>query len=225
LIVAEFDGSELEKMVNKSEEHPVEKKHVFDLQRKVLFLRRAYQIALEDMPAKNWTACCQRSIEFLRQLGVTKLPSFRTIHAWHSYFRIVGLLPHPNPFVEMEKEVQPKLFCLFPEAREELRRWANQNLEKLNSNTTASFIHTTLVDKVYAQYVNELESGENPILKQEFVRSLNLSTVDTKTGFRWLKNLGFSFDVQKKVYFNDHHENPNNVADQKEFISKYFEYE
>jgi len=31
--------------------------------------------------------------------------------------------------------------------------------------------------------------------------------------------------VQKKVYFNDHHENPNNVADQKEFISKYFEYE
>jgi len=73
--------------------------------------------------------------------------------------------------------------------------------------------------------VNESESGENPMSKQEFVCSLNLSTVDTKTGFRWLKNLGFSFDVQKKVYFNDRHENPENIAARKEFISKYFEYE
>ena len=38
LIVAEFDESELEKMVNKSKVHPVEEKHVFDLQRKVMFL-------------------------------------------------------------------------------------------------------------------------------------------------------------------------------------------
>jgi len=30
--------------------------------------------------------------------------------------------------------------------------------------------------------------------------------------------------MQNKVYFNDCHENPKNIADWKEFISKYFEY-
>jgi len=30
--------------------------------------------------------------------------------------------------------------------------------------------------------------------------------------------------MQKKLYFNDHHENPDNIADWKEFISNHFEY-
>jgi len=28
-------------------------------------------------------------------------------------------LPHPNPFVKLEKEVQPKLFSIFPKAQSE----------------------------------------------------------------------------------------------------------
>ena len=225
LELAEFDALELEKLVNKSGEHPLELQHVFSLQLKAMYLRRAYQFALEDMPRKSWQACCERSIEILSQLGVTKIKNYRTIEAWNSYFRIAGFLPHPNTFVETEKEIQPKIFRIYPEARDELRRWANQNLELLNSDVAAEFIRSELVDKVYDQYLYELASDEIQLSKEEFLRSLNLTTVDTKTAFRWLKNLGFCFDVQKKVYFNDRHENPENIANRKVFINKYFEYE
>jgi len=114
LKVAEFDVIELGKLVNKSEEHPLEIHHVFDLQMKAMYLRRAYEYALEDMPAgKSWKACCEHSIEILCQLGITRSQCFRTIEDWHVYFWIAGLFPHPNPFVELEKEVQPNFFALF----------------------------------------------------------------------------------------------------------------
>jgi len=70
-----------------------------------------------------------------------------------------------------------------------------------------------------------MEVGDTPMSQQDFMKSMNLSTLDTKTAYRWLKDLGFSFDVQKKVYFNDRHENPENIAARKEFIKRYFDCE
>ncbi len=210
--------------MNKSDEHPLELQHVFSLPLKAMYLQRTYQFALEDMPIrKSWQACCKRSIEILCQLGVTKIKNYWTMEAWNAYFQIAGLLPHPNTFVVTEKEIQSKIFCVFLEARDE--HWVDQNLELLNSDVAAEFIQSELVNKVYDQYLYELASNEIQLSKEEFLRSLNLMTVDTKTAFRWLKNLGFCFDVQKKVYFNDHHENPENIANRKVFINKYFEYE
>jgi len=89
----------------------------------------------------------------------------------------------------------------------------------------AEFIWSELVNKVYDQYLYELASNEIWLSKEEFLRSLNLATVDTKTAFQWLRNLGSALIFKKKVYFNDCHENPENIADQKVFINRYFQYE
>jgi len=227
LKAAEFDATELEKIVNKTESHPLEVHQAFSVQIRVMYLRRAYEFALHDMPGDrmSWRACCEQSIEVFENFGICKVQNYRTIQKWNVYFQTAGKFPHPNPFVELDKEVQPKLFRIFPEARDELRRWANQNLELLNSDFAAEFIRNDLINKFHEQYLNELEGNEVGLSKQDFVCSLNVKTIDTKTAYRWLKGLGFSYDVQKKVYFNDRHESPENVADRKEFIKKYFDYE
>jgi len=74
------------------------------------------------MPPPNgafWEACCEQSIEFLQSF-VDKIHYFWTIQSWNAYFQVALKLTHPNPFVELKKEVQPKLFCIFPEAHDEL---------------------------------------------------------------------------------------------------------
>jgi len=89
----------------------------------------------------------------------------------------------------------------------------------------AEFIRADLTSKFFDQYANELEEAEILTTKDDVLQLMNLKTIDTKTAFRWLKNLCFTYDVQKKVYFNDRHENPENVADRKQFIRDYFDYE
>jgi len=161
---------------------------------------------------KTWQDCCEKSIEVLCQVGIDQVQHFCTLQAWHTYFKVGENFPHPNPFVELDKEVQPKFFRVYPEAREELRHWANQNLELLNSDLAAEFIRDDLTNKFFDQYTNEMEEGEILTTKNEFLQLMNLKAIDTKTAFRWLKNLGFTYDVQKKVYFNDRHENPEKFA-------------
>jgi len=189
----------LKKLVNKTETHTLATHQAFAIQQKVMFLGRAYQYALEDMPDKvSWQACCERSIEFWKNVvGVEKVPNYQTIQDWNIYFRNEQKFPHPNQFVELKKEVVPKLFRVFPEAKDKLQHWANNKLEVLNSDATADYIQSDLLLQFYSQYVNEMEDGEMPMSQQDFMQSMNLSTLDTKTAYQWLKNSGFSFNVQK----------------------------
>jgi len=62
----------------------------------------------------------------------------------------------------------------------------------------AEFIRDDLTNKFFDQYTNEMEEGEILTTKNEFLQLMNLKAIDTKTAFRWLKNLGFTYDVQKK---------------------------
>jgi len=93
--------------------------------------------------------------------------------------------------------VQPKLFFIFPEARDEIRQWANQNLESLNSDLAADHICTVILPKLFLQYSEESAIDRQPT-QQEFMRWLHVSMIDTSTAFRCLKNLGFCFDILKK---------------------------
>jgi len=69
LKIAEFDVFALKQLVNKSDASPLEMHHIPLLQIKIMYLRRAYEFALQDMPppsGASWEACCQRSINFLK---------------------------------------------------------------------------------------------------------------------------------------------------------------
>jgi len=67
----EFDVFALKQLVNKSDDFPLEMHHIPLLQIKIMYLRRAYEFALQDMPPPRhatWEACCQQSIDFLKDL-------------------------------------------------------------------------------------------------------------------------------------------------------------
>jgi len=71
LKTAEFDEQKLSELVNKSGEHPLQTNHILNVQCKVMYLHRAYQFALDEMPdGKTWQDCCEKSIKVLRQVGI-----------------------------------------------------------------------------------------------------------------------------------------------------------
>ncbi len=94
----------------------------------------------------------------------------------------------------------------------------------MNSDLAADHIHTVIFPKIFLQYLEETVV-DCQMTQQEFMHWLHVSTIDPSTAFCWLKNLGFCFDTQQKVYFNDHHKNPENIIARKEFIKRYFDYE
>jgi len=75
LKVAEFDHSELSKLVNKTNEHPLENHQILYMQSKVMYLQWAYQYALKDM--SNDGKCCKCSINFLCQLVLIRFNTFK----------------------------------------------------------------------------------------------------------------------------------------------------
>jgi len=88
LKAAEFDAIELEKIVNKTESHPLEVHQAFSVQIKVMYLRRAYEFALHDMPGDcmSWHACCKQSIKVFENFGICKFQNYQTIQKWNVYF-------------------------------------------------------------------------------------------------------------------------------------------
>jgi len=90
LKVAEFNASELKKLVNKSEAHPLTTHQAFAIQQKVMFLQCAYQYVLKDMPDKvSWQACCEQSIKFWKTVvGIKNLLDTPTVETVHNPIRV-----------------------------------------------------------------------------------------------------------------------------------------
>ena len=63
----------------------------------------------------------------------TTISNERTLCRWRSYFLVNKQFPHPNVYIELGKEFQPKLFEYFPEAWDKLKNWMNNNLEILST--------------------------------------------------------------------------------------------
>jgi len=80
---------------------------------------------------ETWQACCSRAISMLANADITTISNERTLRRWSSYFLVNKRFPHPNVYIELGKEFQPKLFEYFPEARDKLKNWMNNNLEIL----------------------------------------------------------------------------------------------
>ncbi len=183
-----------------SVEHLLELHHIFGLQLKTIYLKHAYEYALEDIPAgKSWRVCYKHSTEIYANL-VSLIHNVSGPLNFGCILLDCGLISSSQSICWIGKGSAIQVFCAFPEAQDELPHSANQNFMLPNSNLAAEFIWSELFSKVYEQYTNESGSGELYLSRQEFLHSLNLTTVGTMTALHWLKNLGFSFDVQKSIF-------------------------
>jgi len=225
---AEFNAAKLESLVNMSSNNPLDSQQLLSIQKKVMYLHWAYKIALADMPCgDSWTACCEQAISSFGDINVFYVKNECTLCHWSSYFLQKSCFPHPNIYVELGKENQPKLFAYFPEAREKLDKWANNNLVNLSCERAADYIREELISELYNIYKEEnnpLDGCEIQSL-HDFLAFLNIPTIDPSTAWRWLQNLGFAFHSLRKSYYNDRHENIENKKARRCFISKYFQLE
>ena len=71
--------------VNKADECGLGTMDMAILQKKCLYLRQAYQYALELLPGPGvtWKDCCQKSIDFLNEIGVSTIKYHETLITFH----------------------------------------------------------------------------------------------------------------------------------------------
>jgi len=215
---AEVNIEKLAQLVNLSESFSLSTQQLFSIQRKVLYLRCAYRLALSDMSCEEtWQACCDRAISMLANAGITTISNERTLCRWSSYFLVNKWFPHLNFYIELGKEFQPKLFEYFPEARDKLKNWMNNNLEILSTERATSYIREELVPEFYEVF--KQENAGSTATKLDFFSFLKVKTIDPSTMWRWMQRMGFCYDRQRKTFYNDKHENVENRQARKSFIN------
>jgi len=153
--VAEFDYSELSKLVNKTNKHPLENHQILYMQSKVMYLQWAYQYALEDMPNDvNWQQCCEHSIEFLCQFGIDNFKQSK-IGMFTSNMKECFLIQ--IIMLNWKRKYNPNCFPLF-------------QMPKMNSNNgpTRSWSNST---------VTMQPTSFAPLLSQNIINSMNLRSM------------------------------------------------
>ena len=81
--------------------------------------------------------------------------------------------------------------------------------------------------KCYQDLIDDLEEDYDMMYSyDEILQLLDLKTISMATAWRWLINLGYKYDENKRCYYTDGHERDNAVYDRnKQFLPAYFSYE
>ena len=219
--IIEKEGG-ITKFVNHTGEFPLTTQQLQSLTITCTALRACYYSALNFLPKeKNWSRVITKSLNSLCKLGINATMNEKTIRRWHQWFRHHDSFPHPNHYVQMGKKVLPKLFEAYPEVEKLIHRFASQNLEMLSSDSLAVHVRDVIIPSLYKTHEEECTSNNTvPFDYANFKESLNVSQVVPSTTWRWLKLLGYKHVANKKCYYTDRHEDPDNVSDRHAFIEK-----
>jgi hypothetical protein len=102
-----------------------------------------------------------------------------------------------------------------------------KNLTVLTVEIVHSFCHDELIQKLLLQWQDDMITskswcGNRDLLTNEmFLKEHGIATLSIPTCWRWLHNLGFTYDTQRKGYYVDGHERPDVIADRKKFCEVY----
>ena len=162
----------------------------------------------------------------LHDAGVITSKTGWTMIGVHRWFRVKNTFPHPNALVQCNKKVVPKLFASFPEIKDMIKSYATRDLQTLSSENLAAHIRNNIIPILYKKHCMQCdEDGSTKYTMTSFLKILNLTEIHPTTALRWLGLLGFKFEPLKKTYYNDKHEEPENVDDRKQFINSYLNWE
>ena len=109
------DNGESGNMTNKCMTH---------LRMQFMYLRKAYELAIQFMNQKTWKQCCEICIEYLEDNGTRYCSSTWTLMKWNKQFRIYDSFD--APFLKEGRE--PKLFQFFPEAKNLIIKFCSEGV-------------------------------------------------------------------------------------------------
>ena len=191
----------MKKYVKYADEHPLTWQQIQKVTHQCVILRGCYYCALRDMDAVgNWADIINKTIKEMSKFGIKGIENYRTVQRWHLWFKKHNSFPHPNPYVQMQMKVIPKIFEVYPEAEKLVDEFASKNLETLSSESLALHVRTVILPELYRRhYDEEVENNRLPLTYVDFCHGLNVSSISPTTAWRWLKMLGYKHGCNKNV--------------------------
>jgi hypothetical protein len=191
----------------------------FNYQLKCRYVSLALRYALDDMPEKTWLDCCKAAVDGINRAdGVDHVRSAETVSRWHLTFRRNNE-SFPNPHVNSAKASLPPLLDRYPELARSIVLYAKQNLNELSAELLYSYLHEValpaLLEERRAELVDEFYTMEQ-LLGENRLTKLSIPTI-----FRWMKCLGFKYEVRRKIYYVDGHEKPETKKYRKKMVKEY----
>ena len=192
------------------------------IRQKCLVLTLALRLALEQMNGWTWTMCCEVAIKVATRMGVSITRNADTVKKWYRHFRSKRKFIVPT----RHKHNLPPLLELNPDICSAIKKYACSNLNILTIELVAEYIHHTILPEMAWKEMVEQSSNNKPTLSQEetekaILRRYGLTKLCPSTVYKWMKLLGFKYELQHKGYYVDGHEKPATVAYRKDFVSRY----
>jgi hypothetical protein len=210
---------------------------IFTIRLKAKYLAVTLSLALSLYETtKNFLDICQTAINKIDLLEyndcapspndenkLAQISSPRTIMDWLRVFRTSNCFPNPSVIRKGHwKNKLPPIFYHNPDLYNSFVNFAKSNLQSLSGELLHDYLFNIAIPKI----VNDVKkTGQNDYTVQQFLKDNELTTLNPRTVYNWLKQMGFTYSVHKKSYYVDSHEKPENVAYRREFLRRYEQYE
>ena len=188
-----------------------------------IYLSKAYEIALQKMNSYTWLECCNQAVKEVNDVGIIYISSARTVTKWNREFRVEEKF---QPAF-MHEDREPKLFSVFPEARNDIVKFCSRKVidGSLSIEALSNEVKNKILPQCYDLLLDKNDTNHEIETYEDMLKSLNLKTVGVTTSWRLLKILGFKYSEQEQCYYTDGHEREDVVFYRNEFITYYFKCE
>lgn len=204
---------------------------VFIIRQRCSILCLAYIIALEEMNSARWVEdCCSQAVYECSRMGIEAATSKLTVAGWNILLRANREhFPLPDPKIRKQKKPLPDLLEYF---REEITLpWTAYCVKNL-ADLTVEMARNELITKIIPRRCDEILPGAAGASTHEDIDTMAIkestllqahrdNPISLTTTWRWLRRLGFHYDIRKKSFFVDGHERPNVVVNRNEFCNNY----
>ena len=191
----------------------------YNIRTKITILILALRSASENMPRKTWRQCCEEAISNAHTIGLTSVMNPQTVEVWYRKFRLSRQLTSGNlpgkhnlpPFLQENKDISIKI-----------QQYARENLQQLSVELIMEYMHETILPQMICQLTGAVPGDEQyDNDKKELLGQYGLKLLSISTVYRWMKALGFKYEVRKKGFYVDGHEKAATLEYRKKFINRY----
>ena len=197
---------------------------VFVIRQKSLFIMKSLQIAKEKMNGWTWSECCSTAVTDLNALGFKLSTNAEIVCRWFRDFRDRGNF-FADPNAHPGRRMRPHLFEHFPDAEASFCKYADENLPRLSGEFMTSYLIEQVIPALRDKHNTNTTAEFALDNTEDFLSYYGYKQLHVVTVTRWMNMLGYRYDIKKKHYFNDKHEEESNVLYRGKFIERYLKYE
>lgn len=181
-----------------------------DIQQRALYLRSALLVALEHDGKKstlNWKDCCTEGIKRMNLAGFDRIKGTDQLGAWYRLFRNGG---RKFPNILRDRKSGPLLFKYFPQLKNVVRKYIDDNLETINKSQLRDHLIQKIIPDLIEKEELELPPVEDEELEdtptQRFLCFYGMPAICEATCNNIMHYLGSTFENTAQNFYTNNHE-------------------